>query len=124
MSTFSLQSLLDLAQASAGAAARTLGVSCSKEEAEQQKLQMLIDYRSDYQQNFQKSSRDGVSPASWSNFHEFMNKLDLAVKQQTEVVAHWQRSVVASREEWLAQQRRLNSYDTLSQRHHKAESAR
>ena len=122
--TFSLKSLLDLAQAHTNTAARNLGLSFTREQAEEQKLQMLTNYRLDYLANIQKSLQKGVSPASWANYQEFMNKLDLAVKQQSEVVAHWQRQAIASRQELEAQQRRLKSYDTLSQRHHKAVSRR
>ena len=117
--TFSLKSLLDLAQAHTNTAARNLGRSFTREQEEEQKLQMLTNYRLDYMANIQKTLQKGVSPASWANYQEFMNKLDLAVKQQSEVVAHWQRQALASRQELDEQQRRLKSYDTLSQRHHK-----
>jgi flagellar FliJ protein len=118
--TFSLKSLLDLAQAHTNTAVRNLGLSFTREQAEEQKLEMLTNYRLDYLANIQKSLQKGVSPASWANYQEFMNKLDMAVKQQSEVVAHWQRQALVSRQELEAQQRRLKSYDTLSQRHHKA----
>ncbi len=117
--TFSLKSLLNLAQANTNTAARHLGQSFTREQAEEQKLQMLTNYRLDYLASFQKSLQQGISPVSWGNYQEFMNKLDLAVKQQSEVVAHWQRQALASRQELDEQQRRLKSYDTLSQRHHK-----
>ncbi|MFY9329878.1 MAG: flagellar export protein FliJ [Georgfuchsia sp.] len=120
--TFSLQSLLDLARSHTNTAARNLGHSFTREQVEEQKLQMLTNYRIDYLANFQQSLQKGISPASWGNYQEFMNKLDLAVKQQSEVVAHWRRQAVVSRQELEAQQRRLKSYDTLSQRHHKAVS--
>lgn len=123
MSTrFTLQSLLDIARSRTDTATRNLGHACSREQAEEQKLQMLIDYRRDYQASFQQTMRDGVSPACWRNYQEFMNKLDLAVKQQLEVVTHWQRLALASRHEWKSEQRRLKSYDTLHERHHQAES--
>ena len=117
--TFSLQSLLDLAKSHTNTAVRNLGHSFTREQAEAQKLQMLTDYRLDYLASFQKSLQQGISPVSWGNYQEFMNKLDLAVKQQSEVVAHWQRQALASRQELDEQQRRHKSYDTLSQRHHK-----
>ncbi|CAG4882196.1 Flagellar protein fliJ [Georgfuchsia toluolica] len=122
--TFSLQSLLDLAKSHTNTAVRNLGRSFTREQAEAQKLQMLADYRLDYLANFQKSLQQGISPVSWGNYQEFMNKLDLAVKQQSEVVAHWQRLAAVSRQELEAQQRRLMSYDILSQRHHKVVSRR
>ena len=121
---FTLQNLLDLAQARTDSAAQNLGQSFSREQAEDQKLQMLIEYRRDYQASFQIAMRDGVSPASWRNYQEFMNKLDLAVKQQVEVVTHWQRQALASRNEWKSEQRRLKSYDTLHERYQQTESRR
>lgn len=125
MSTrFSLQNLLDLTQARTETATRNLGQAFSREQAEDQKLQMLIEYRRDYQASFQQTMRSGVSPAGWRNYQEFMNRLDLAVKQQLEVVTHWQRQTLTSRNAWEIEQRRLKSYDTLHERHHQAESRR
>jgi flagellar protein FliJ len=121
---FSLQTLLELAQSRTTSAARQLGQLCSREHSEDEKLKMLIEYRLDYQASFQQAMRDGVSPAGWRNYQEFMNKLDFAVKQQTEVVAHWQRQAQVSRAEWEAEQRRLKSYDTLHERHQRSESRR
>ncbi len=121
---FALQNLLDLAQARTESAAQNLGQRFSRELAEEQKLQMLIDYRRDYQASFQKAMHDGVSPASLRNYQEFMNKLDLAVKQQMEMVTHWQRQALASRQAWESEQRRLKSYDTLHERHHQSQSRR
>ena len=117
---FNLQTLLDLARSHANAAACNLGKSFTREQSEEQKLQMLTNYRLDYLANFQKSLQKGISPASWINYQEFMNKLDLAVKQQAEVVAHWRRQALLSRQELVTRQQRLKSYDTLSQRHHQA----
>lgn len=124
MKTFNLQSLLDMAESHAKTAARNLGRTYTQEQAEDQKLQMLIDYRIDYQNKFLAASNVGLDSASWGNYEEFMIKLDLAVKQQSEVVAQWRRQSQAMRRELETKQQRLISYDTLSARHYTAESRR
>lgn len=121
---FKLQPLLDLAQNRADASARALGQTCTREQAEEQKLQMLIGYRRDYQRRFEETTAGSLSSASWANYHAFMKKLDLAVEQQREIVAQWHRRTLASQGEWEAQQRQVKSYDTLSRRHHETEARR
>jgi flagellar FliJ protein len=121
---FKLQNLLDLAQSRADASARQLGQAFSREQAEEQKLQMLLGYRQDYQRRFEQSTASGLTPASWHNYQEFMKKLDLAVEQQREIVAQWHRRSAASQQDWEAQQRQVKSFGTLSRRHDDAEARR
>ena len=119
-----LQILLELAQANSDSAAKAIGITCTREQKEQEKLQMLINYRIDYQNTFMQAVQQGVSPASLANYQEFMKKLDLAVKQQADVVAHWRGQVAVSRQDWVDKQRQVKSFDTLTQRHQQAEARR
>lgn len=124
MQVNSLQTLLELAQSRSDSAAQVVGSHCTREHNEEQKLQMLIGYRGEYQANYLRAVQQGVSPASLANYQEFMKKLDLAVKQQAEVVAHWRRQVVASRQDWMDEQRKVKSFDTLTQRQAEARQKR
>lgn len=124
MQAESLQTLLELAQARSDSAALTVGSHCTREHSEEQKLQMLVNYRIDYQKGYLRAVQGGVSPASLANYQEFMKKLDLAVKQQAEVVSHWRSQVVVARQDWEQERKRVKSFDTLSQRQAQARQQR
>lgn len=120
----SLKKLLDLAQIRSDAAARRLGELNSQEQGAEKKLRLLLGYRLDYQVRFQEFARTGMDHAAWRNFLAFADRLDTAIAEQRQVVAKSQNCVQAGRNEWHAQQRKLKSFETLSQRDGRAESVR
>jgi flagellar FliJ protein len=122
--SFSLKMLLDLAQNQSDAAARRLGQLNSQEQGAEQKLRLLLAYRHDYQVRFQDLARNGIDQAGWRNFMAFMGRLDAAIAEQRKAVTTTRNCKEAGRNEWRAQQRKLKSFDTLSQRHKRAEFLR
>ena len=116
-----LKTLLDLAQDRSDAAAARLGRLNAQEQSAEQKLQLLLEYRQDYQARFQELSRNGLDQAEWLNFRAFMNKLDTAIAEQRKTVTSSHDNVQVGRIDWHAQQHKLKSFDTLSQRQRLAE---
>lgn len=116
-----LQQLIELAQRHSDNAARALGVTHTRERDEGGKLQLLLDYRRDYQLRFQQAAGAGLNLQEWHNYHEFIRKLDAAIQQQQEVLVQYQRKMAQCRTEWHAANRKLKSYDTLSQRRQQVE---
>ena len=84
----------------------------------------MIEYRRDYENNFQELSKTGVDQAKWLNFRAFMGKLDTAISEQQKTVLTSQDRVQIGRNNWHAEQHKLKTYDTLSQRHRAAEIRR
>ena len=121
---FTLKTLLDLAQDKSDAAATRLGRLNVQAKSAEQKLQLLIEYRRDYEHNFQELSRTGVDQAKWLNFRAFMGKLDTAISEQQKTVLTSQDRVQIGRNNCHAEQHKLKTYDTLSQRHRAAEIRR
>jgi flagellar protein FliJ len=121
---FTLKTLLDLAQDKSDAAATRLGRLNVQAQSAEQKLQLLIEYRRDYENNFQELSKTGVDQAKWLNFRAFMGKLDTAISEQQKTVLTSQDRVQIGRNNWHAEQHKLKTYDTLSQRHRAAEIRR
>ncbi|RCS58320.1 flagellar export protein FliJ [Parvibium lacunae] len=113
-----LNKLLQQAQEKVDEAAKQLAQHIGQRQASQDKLKMLQSYRDEYQQRLDNSSRQGVAPHELLNFREFINKLELALTQQENEVAYWEKSVQASQQMWLAEQRKLKSFDVLGQRQH------
>ena len=121
---FTLKTLLDLAQDKSDAAATRLGRLNVQAQSAEQKLQLLIEYRREYEHNFQELSKTGVDQAKWLNFRAFMVKLDTAISEQEKAVSSSQNRVQLGRTDWHAEQHKLKTYDTLSQRHRAAEIKR
>lgn len=113
----SLKVLLDHAQQQTDASAKKLGQLNAKKLEAEQKLQLLLKYRQEYQANFQNTAKGGVDQMHWRNFNAFISKLDHAIKEQQLAVAHSASESEAGGEAFRTQQRKLDSYQILSKRH-------
>ena len=120
----SLKILLQHAQHLNDASAKRLGQLNSEHLKAEQKLQLLLDYRNDYNAGFQDAMKNGIEQIAWQNFLVFMGKLDAAISEQRKAVARSQQNKEAGGEDFLARQRTLKSYDTLSKRLQHAEALR
>ncbi|MDZ4200619.1 MAG: flagellar export protein FliJ [Gallionella sp.] len=114
---FSLQTLMNLAQHQTDTAIRKLGELNRLEKSVQEKLDMLMEYRKDYQSRLQVASQNGMDPAGLRNFQQFIYKIDAAIEQQRRALTQSQASTQRGRTEFDSTQRKLKSYDTLKQRH-------
>jgi flagellar FliJ protein len=108
---------LNLAQIKNESATRRLGQLNKQQHDTQIQLETLQQYRKDYQTRMQESSQNAIDPALLRNFQEFINKLDLAIAQQTKAVEQSKLSTQMGRGEFSNTQRKLKSFDTLQQRH-------
>jgi len=118
---FSLQPLVHLAQQKSDAAIKKLGMLNRNQQAAQSKLEMLQQYRKDYQEKMQQAEKNGMGLQDLRNFQDFIYRLDDAITQQSAVVAQAQISVQTGRSELSEAQRRMKSFDTLAHRHAEAE---
>ncbi len=114
---FQLQALLDLAKEGSNAAAARLGVVNGRQRDMQTRLQTLQDYRAEYAERLARMAQDGLDSLGWRNFREFIDKIDVAIEMQLEVLVKASADVESGQRDWRAQQCRLKSFDTLSQRH-------
>ena len=122
MSTSSLKLLLELAQQQTDSAAKKLGKLNFQQQEAEKKLNLLLQYRHSYQSHLQNFIEKGIDHIEWLNFIAFMNKLDAAITEQRQAVLHAQSKRIAGGNEFLSHQRKLKSYDTLSQRQQNAEN--
>jgi flagellar FliJ protein len=118
---FSLQPLMDLVQHQNDTATHKLGQLNKQEHSAQSKLEMLQQYRKDYQTRLQDATRNGIDQVQLRNFHEFINKLDAAINQQLKLVGQSRASTQVGRSEFDTARRKLKSFDTLQQRHIKTQ---
>lgn len=114
---FPLQPLLDLANNRMDGAARRLGELIAGETEDCRKLELLENYRAEYQQRFQEACRDGIGPDAWRNFSLFIGKLDDAIATQRMVVEQARERTALGQKAWLEQRNKVKAFDTLSRRH-------
>lgn len=117
----SLKILLNLAQQQTDTLARKLGKLNIQQQEAEKKLNLLLQYRHNYQSHMKDSTETGIDHIEWLNFIAFMNKLDAAITEQRQAVVFSQNKKIAGGDEFLSSQQKLKSYDTLSQRKKNAE---
>lgn len=118
---FPLEVVMDLTRRQADEAAAALQRLRQKESAAQQTLDMLETCRTDYHDRFARSSQDGLRNEQWTNYHEFMAKLNAAVTQQKEALNQCRLQVQAGLNHWQECRVKLKSFDVLYQRHQRGE---
>lgn len=121
---FPLQPLLELAQNHTDAAARNLGKLKLAWQQSEEKLAQLKAYQDDYRARLIATTKLGMRATALKDYHLFLAKLETAIRQQMEEVARCARRWEDGKMEWQAKQRKMKAFDTLSQRHHRAEIKR
>lgn len=116
-SDFPLQSLLDLAQIRLDEATRRLGELISSEKQASERLELLAQYREEYQKRFLAAAQNGLGREAWANYQAFFGRLDEAIAQARAAVEASQQRTRDGQKAWLEQRGRLKAFDTLAQRH-------
>lgn len=114
---FPLQTLMNLAQQRNDVAIRNLGQLNRQQQDAQQKLVTLLEYRKEYQAQWQKNIQAGINPSDLRNFQRFIANLDEAIGRQLKEVEQSKASTQAGRSEFESTQQKLKSLDILHQRH-------
>lgn len=121
---FPLQPLLDFSQNRMDSAERTLLLLKQREDEEKKRLQDLLDYRGEYHDRLASSASGGMAIHLLRDYQIFLAKIGQAIRQQEEAVnrahARWEQA----HQHWLSQRQKVKAYETLAQRHHKAEVLR
>lgn len=121
---FPLQTVLELMRTRTDEAARELGRRLAAEHDARKQLELLENYRSEYALRFQAASQQGLSPMQWTNFREFLARLDEAIGQQADAVRRSASHTADGQEAFLAQRGQLKAFDTLAERHQHVERRR
>jgi flagellar protein FliJ len=114
---FPLQQILDLSQLKLEESTRRLGELITSEQEAAKRLEMLIQYRDEYHGRFLAAARDGIGREQWSNYQQFLDKLDGAIGQAQTMIARSQQMTTAGQQDWLHKRGRVKAFDTLAQRH-------
>jgi len=108
--------LKDVAEQRRDASARGLALVAAELAKAQQKLQLLLDYRLDYQMRLERASRGGIRGEGLRNYQTFLANLEKAVDQQMAVLEDLRRSVTKAQHQVNSDHRRTESYQVLDDR--------
>ena len=95
-----LEPIRKLAKNKEKKAAEELGASLELQKLENQKLVQLETYRSEYLEGMEEKIRQGVSGATLQQYHQFLNKLELAISQQKDVLVQCQQKIEHNQGQW------------------------
>jgi len=116
--------LIDLTRNNADEAARKLQTLTNERRQAEDQLSTLRSYRQDYAERLQRATQSGMSASNYHNFRQFIATLDEAISQQNRVVAQIDAKIEGGKQDWQAEKRRLNSFETLLARHARHQAIR
>lgn len=114
---FHLQPLLDLSNLRLDEAARQLGKLIAGEQEASQRLELLVQYRAEYQARFLAAAGNGLGPDAWRNYQHFLDRLEQAIGQARAMVDASKQRTAAGQLNWLDKRGKVKAFDTLAQRH-------
>ena len=102
-------------------AARLHGDTLHQAEQQQQQLSELISYRDQYLKAFQLAAESGLSAVQMQDYRLFINRLDVAIKQQQQSVANGQEKCEISHKKWLDKRSRTKVIDKVVEKRQRLE---
>jgi len=114
--TLPIATLTDLARSQATEAARKLAVLQDANLTAGQKLEVLLQYREDYDRQLQMLLAAGLGSAQWRNYQDFLKALDDGIALQRTAVAQAEDRLDRGRGDWQQQRQRQNAFETLAER--------
>lgn len=77
------------------------------------RIQSVADYRLEYMKRLSERSKIGIDSATYSHYHKFIAKLDLA-NEQVQIALRQSKSLVEQKKQaWLAQHRKVQAVEIL-----------
>lgn len=114
---FALARVREIADHQTEAAAARLARLNREVQEQASRLTMLLRYREEYRARLQRSAAGGLDAAAMRNYHEFMQRLEQAVRQQQAMVDEARARAEHGRLEWQTRRRKSMAFDSLSRRH-------
>ena len=100
MSKTALSILIEIAAKEVTVAAKNLGYTIRAKQAADEQLNLLIQYRADYESRFEESAQQGLNVTQYTNFQSFIGNLDLAIDGQKKLILDAEYKITQARSEW------------------------
>lgn len=111
-----LATLIELAQTKTDEATRRLGQLQNAQTSASAKLDMLLQYRQEYLEQFNGQMQAGLTASQVRNYQNFIGTLDGAIDQQRALTLQASTRLGHGRTDWRNNKRRLSSFGTLADR--------
>lgn len=96
--------------------AQRLAEAATLRDAASQKLEMLLDYRREYDGRLARNATDGIDAEKLRSYRTFLANLERAIDQQNEALASAQDRVALAQVQWRDEQRQVDSFRILDER--------
>lgn len=116
MNTVVLAHLTEQAEKARTEAAQLLAEDRQNKQKIALQLQTLQQYRNDYAEQLQHQMKQGMASHLLNNYRQFLGSLDHAITRAQDALLDQQQKVDSSQQHWMTKQRKLASYETLSDR--------
>lgn len=90
-------------------------------QQQEQKYQGLANYRTDYIQQSQQQGSAGLQSRQYTQFVNFIGKLDQAIQQQGRAVQQARAAAEQRKQSWLTMQKKRKALELLVERNNIAE---
>jgi len=111
-----LAPLLKLEQNKEQEQVKALGQARSAVAVQVEKLQQLVDYRSEYEQMVSQEGSQGISATRLQGYHQFLNRLTAAITQQKEQLELTKQQENMAQNQWFQQRGAVKRMDNLIDR--------
>jgi flagellar FliJ protein len=108
--------LRELAQERRDATGARLAEAVVQRDTARQKLDMLVDYRRDYDGRLAQSATGGIDAEKLRTYRQFLANLERAIEQQSDLLALAEERVAKAQAQWRDEQRRVDSFRILDER--------
>lgn len=116
MANSALSTLIELAENEVENAAKNLGRMIKARDDANEQLNLLNQYRSDYEIRFQSNAQQGLNVTQFTNFQAFIVKLDQAVDGQKKLIQDAEYRIEIAKKNWQECEKKRLSYKTLIDR--------
>ena len=116
MKKATLTTLIDIAQKASDEAAKKLGRTLQAKIDSENQLNLLVQYRGDYENRFRDGSSKGLNVTQFNNFQNFIEKLNTAVDGQKRLIQDAEYKVEMAKKQWQETEKTRLSYQTLMDR--------
>ena len=110
------QSVIKVASARERQAATALGQAQSSLQSQLARMEELIRYQEEYHLQLQRSGSLGMDARRIQDYHAFLDKLRLAIRQQQSVIDNAQRLVDERKQQWFSTRGKLKTYGNVMER--------
>lgn len=115
---FHLVPLQELTHLRLEQATQQLGQLISGEREASQRLELLAQYRNEYQAQFLEAAGKGLDPQRWRNYSQFLAKIDEAIEQARAQAAQARQRTAQGQKNWHDKRGKVKAFETLAQRFH------